>query len=94
MNSEKGTIQLTFVYKGESHVIQTYPNQYYSLMTLISDMLGIRGFGICCGMGSCGTCIVQLSNSYTSHKNTLLACDVPINDELANTIITIPDKFY
>jgi aerobic-type carbon monoxide dehydrogenase small subunit (CoxS/CutS family) len=88
------TIQLTLVYLGESHRIQTDTTTYYSLITLISDHLSIPGFGLCCGMGSCGTCRIQLDDSYYSVKRQVLACGVPVNDALSNTCIFIPENTY
>ena len=88
------TIQLTLHHLGESHRVQTSPGQYYSLMTLISHHLAISGFGLCCGMGSCGTCLVQIAQQNSPIKKTVLACDVQINDGLSNVHITIPDKIY
>lgn len=94
MMTEKKTIQLTLVYLDESHRIQTDTRSYHSLMTLISDHLAIPGFGLCSGMGSCGTCVVQLADSASSLKRPVLACRVQINDMLSNSHIFIPDKVY
>jgi aerobic-type carbon monoxide dehydrogenase small subunit (CoxS/CutS family) len=94
LHTEKHTILFTLFHKGETYPVQTYPNEYYSLMTLISDRLTIPGFGLCCGMGSCGTCIVQISNKYSAVKRQVLSCGVSINDDLANTQIIIPDVIY
>ncbi|MEO6521221.1 MAG: 2Fe-2S iron-sulfur cluster-binding protein [Mucilaginibacter sp.] len=94
MSIEKNTILLVVYYRDESYPIQTYPNECYSLMTLISDKLAILGFGLCCGMGSCGTCLVQISDQYTTLKKNVLACDIRVNDNLANTHIIIPDNGY
>lgn len=82
-NEEKNTIVLTLVLNGEEYQIQTREKQYFSLMTLISDNLSILGFGLCSGMGSCGTCLVEIDGRYT------LACEVPVTDELANSRIII-----
>lgn len=91
---EKNTILLTLNYLGESYQIQTRPGEYHTLMTLISDHLAIPGFGLCCGMGSCGTCVVQISSSGSQIKRSVLACDIEINDALSNSQIDIPDKVY
>jgi hypothetical protein len=63
-------------------------------MTLISDYLAIPGFGLCCGMGSCGTCMVEISEINTVIKRSTLSCDVQVNDELANTKIFIAATIY
>jgi aerobic-type carbon monoxide dehydrogenase small subunit (CoxS/CutS family) len=95
MNSEgRVTIQLTLIYLGENYRLQTYPGQFHSLMTLISDHLAIPGFGLCCGMGSCGTCLVELAESQTSLKKPVLACGIQVNDELSNTYVFVPDSVY
>jgi hypothetical protein len=91
MGIEKTPIQLTLIYKGETNRLQTYPNQYHSLMTLISDNLAVPGFGLCSGMGSCGTCVVQISDNFGAVKRNVLACDIHINDSLANACVYIPD---
>lgn len=92
--NEKNTIIFTLVYKGEEYLVQTSRNQYHTLMTLISYYLAMPGFGLCCGMGSCGTCMVEISEKNTAIKRSTLSCDVQINDELANTTIFISTQFY
>jgi aerobic-type carbon monoxide dehydrogenase small subunit (CoxS/CutS family) len=88
------TILFTLHYLGNSHRIQTFPGQYHSLMSLISDNLAIPGFGLCCGMGSCGTCLVQIIAQQSVIKRNVLSCSTLINDDLSNTDIMIPDKIY
>jgi aerobic-type carbon monoxide dehydrogenase small subunit (CoxS/CutS family) len=94
MPADERNIPLTLIYKGETYRINTYANEYHSLMTLISDHLAISGFGLCCGMGSCGTCMVEIANKYSLITRFVLACDISINDELANTQITVTDQRY
>lgn len=86
-NAEKNTILFRLLYKDEEVQVQTSRNQYYSLMSLISDYLEISGFGLCSGMGSCGTCAVKIDGMRS------LSCDVPVNDELANTRIVIQKAY-
>lgn len=93
MPANENIIIFKVSYQGHITEIQTYPNQYYSLMTLISDQLAIPGFGLCSGMGSCGTCLVQISNGYHSGVKNVLACAVSVNDELANALVTISGVF-
>jgi aerobic-type carbon monoxide dehydrogenase small subunit (CoxS/CutS family) len=92
--ADRRTIGLTLHYLGESHQVQTYAGEHYSLMTLISHHLAIPGFGLCCGMGSCGTCIVQLADTPLAVKRAVLACGIQVNDGLANAHIFIADKAY
>lgn len=92
--TNKGNIPLTLIYQGETHLIWTYTNAYHSLMPLISDHLAISGFGLCCGMGSCGTCMVKMGNKYSTVTRHVLSCDIQINDSLSNTEITIPAERY
>lgn len=84
---EKNTILFNLVYRDQQVQVQTRPNQYYSLMGLIVDHLDTPGFGLCSGMGSCGTCVVEIDGI----RN--LSCEVAITDELANSGIIIPDVF-
>ena len=74
--------------------MQTNHNAYPSLMSLVCDYLGPAGFGLCCGMGSCGTCVVQINHPGSQVNRSVLACDVAINDELANANIIVPDRIY
>jgi succinate dehydrogenase/fumarate reductase-like Fe-S protein len=90
--AEKNTIMLTLVYQGKEYQVQTRRDQYYSLMTLISDHLSILEFGLCCGMGSCGTCGVEIKDKHSSIIQFALSCDVQVNDALANSIITVAAK--
>ena len=92
--AEKAIIQLTLVYKAEETRIHTFPNQYLSLMTLISDHLPINGFGLCSGMGSCGTCLIHIQRKQMSFRTSWLACRVAITDDLTSTQIIIPDKIF
>lgn len=94
VEDEKNTIIFTLVYKGEEYRVQTSRNQYHTLMTLISDRLALTGFGLCCGMGSCGTCMVEICENHAAMKRSTLSCDVQVNDELANTTIFISTQFY
>lgn len=94
MIGTKKMIQLTLVYLGENYRVQIEPGQFHSLMTLISDHLAIPGFGLCCGMGSCGTCLVEIAESQASLKRPVLACGMPVNDELSNTFVFIGDSMY
>jgi aerobic-type carbon monoxide dehydrogenase small subunit (CoxS/CutS family) len=91
MEGQERNITLTLVFQDEREIIQVYPNEYHSLMTLISDHLAIPDFGLCCGMGSCGTCVVDLCDKYTKSKRKVFSCDIRINDTLANTEVYIPD---
>ena len=94
MTSEETTIMLTLVFDDKEYQVQTNRNQYHNLMTLIADHLSILGFGLCCGMGSCGTCMVEINEKYSSIKQFYLACDVQVNDALANSTIIIPSNSH
>ena len=86
MNQEKNTILFTLVYRGEEWPVQTSRNKYPSLMSLISAYLPMVGFGLCSGMGSCGTCVVEIDGMRS------FSCDVAVNDELANTRIVVAES--
>jgi len=91
---EKNTILFTLHHLGNSERIHTLPGQYHSLMSLICDKLAIPGFGLCCGMGSCGTCLVQITGHHSRIKRNVLSCSILINEDLSNTDIFIPDRIY
>lgn len=66
------SITLTVYYEGKTHSIQSYINEYRSLMTLLYDKIYIDDdFGECKGMGRCGTCVIQILNP----KNAITLCD-------------------
>jgi 2Fe-2S ferredoxin len=56
-------ITISVGYEGELYTIETYPNEYRSLMMLIYDKIGPEDFGDCLGMGRCGTCLVRIIES-------------------------------
>lgn len=61
-----------------NYEIKTFPNEYRSLMMLIFDRIGPEEFGVCLGMGKCGTCLVEVIQSHTltnfdrNERNTLM----------------------
>jgi ferredoxin len=89
VNTEKNTIIFRLSYDGATNVIQTHKDQYESLMCLISEYLNISRFGVCYGGGSCKTCGVILKESHNFEKKFVLACEVKIDDELANKSVII-----
>jgi hypothetical protein len=88
---DKFTIIFTLNYLGKEYPVYTYRNEYYSLMPLISHYIGVSGFGLCSGMGSCGTCMIEISEKGSMTKRSTLSCDMPINEELANVTVYISD---
>ncbi|ATP55618.1 ferredoxin [Pedobacter ginsengisoli] len=71
-------ISLTVIWDGISYELQTFPNEYRSLMMLIFDRIGPEEFGVCLGMGKCGTCLVEVIQGHTltdfdRNENTTLA---------------------
>jgi aerobic-type carbon monoxide dehydrogenase small subunit (CoxS/CutS family) len=94
MTTEKNTIILTLIHEGGEYQVQTTKDQYHTLMVLISDHLSLLDFGLCCGMGSCGTCMVEISEKHSPIKEFVLACEVQIGDDLANARVTIPESNY
>ncbi|WP_035333300.1 2Fe-2S iron-sulfur cluster-binding protein [Dyadobacter crusticola] len=73
----------TIVFNGKEYQVQAGENRHFSLMSLISEQLAIPGFGLCSGMGSCGTCIVEMNG------RNALSCSVAIDHSLANAVIRI-----
>jgi hypothetical protein len=85
---EKNTILFTLLYRDDEYRIQTRNGQYHSLMGLISDQLPMSGFGLCSGMGSCGTCLVVIDGM------PALSCAVQVNDDLANTRVEVMEEYF
>jgi ferredoxin len=94
MDFTKPTIFCKLVYPGGEYAVQTYRNQYYSLMTLVAGYTGMPGFGICSGMGSCGTCRVSIYDAYNKDGRSVLSCDTRVDDELSNTVIVVDGNDY
>jgi aerobic-type carbon monoxide dehydrogenase small subunit (CoxS/CutS family) len=88
MNIKKYTILFTLIYREEEYQIQSRLGQYHSLMSLISDQLPTSGFGLCSGMGSCGTCLVVIDGT------PALSCAVQVNDDLANTRVEMKEDYF
>lgn len=63
--------------------IQASRNTYQSLMTLIADRFYLAEFGLCCGMGSCGTCEVVINGRKT------LACETAVDDSLTHCRVVV-----
>ncbi len=95
MSPEKKTILLTLVYKGREYPVYTAHDEYYSLMSLISDHADIPAFGLCSGMGSCGTCMVEIRGRNLPGGYRALSCGIPVDDALANVVVTVQeDRCY
>lgn len=94
MSTEKPTIIFTLIYSGIETSVYAYRNQYYSLMTLISDYMSPNGFGRCSGMGSCGTCMIDIYTKSGNLMKSTLSCNMQIDDHLANSKIIVPEKCY
>lgn len=95
VSPEKKTILFTLVYKEEQYPVRTAPAEFPSLMSLISQHIYVSGFGLCSGMGSCGTCMVTIRSRQHHYTFTHgLSCAIAITDELANTEIIIPEEYY
>ena len=94
MNSKDRTIIFTIFYLGVDYKVHAYENEFYSLMNIISDRAGVANFGLCSGMGSCGTCFVEICDKLHGNKEIVLSCGIKINAELANVEIWIQDSVY
>jgi hypothetical protein len=93
MNPEENNLKFTLLFKEMEFLVRTRRHEYFSLMSLISDRLSLPDFGICSGMGSCGTCIVEISPKNTDLKRSFLSCEVQVDEALENVAITIyPDR--
>jgi Na+-transporting NADH:ubiquinone oxidoreductase subunit NqrF len=87
VKSEKESIRFIVVYDEENYQVQTWQDQYASLMSLLSDQFQMSGFGICGGGGSCGTCGVEIIENCSGQRKLTLSCEIEINDKLANQIV-------
>lgn len=92
--TEKRTLLFTLSYNGKQYPVQAVRKEYTSLMRLISGYLGIPGFGLCSGMGSCGTCMVTITGKGRHKGSSTLSCATPVDDELANAVVMITDGYY
>jgi 2Fe-2S ferredoxin len=63
MEKFRNDIVVHVFYEGQEYKLNTYPNEYRSLMMLIYDRIYTEGFGECLGMGKCGTCLVEIISS-------------------------------
>lgn len=68
-------------------------NAHHSLMTVVSDRLGIPGFGLCNGMGSCGTCMVRISRHAQQHGYIAQSCKVSVDQALEGSCIIVEGDF-
>lgn len=97
-------ITFTVAYEDTEHRLQTYNAEYRNLRDLIADKLFIDGFGECGGVGRCATCLVQIDEMPASwerneqvtltkagiiNPKVRLACQIFVNDELANARVVI-----
>ena len=89
MTEEKNTIFFTLNYEGRTYQIQTREDKYDSLMCLLSENFNLNCFGICYGGGCCKTCGVVISEPAAGSRKFILSCEVPIDDEIANKVISI-----
>jgi 2Fe-2S ferredoxin len=87
MDKHLNDIVIHVIHEGQEHKLNTYPNEYRSLMMLIYDRIYTEDFGECLGMGKCGTCLVEIISSIheLSHYNrneqaTLLRANVQSGD--------------
>lgn len=58
--NNKNKISLFVIENNNKNAIETYVNEYASLMFLLKDKLFLDDFGACGGVGRCATCIVDI----------------------------------
>lgn len=100
----RNSITCIVIYDGTEHRLQTYHAEYRNLRDLVADRLFIEGFGDCGGLGRCATCLVEIDerpvDGDRNEEATLrkagihdpkvrLACQIAIDDDLANARIII-----
>ena len=54
------TIRVYVLVEGKEFILDTFPNEYASLMMLIFDKIYPENFGDCKGIGRCGTCHIKI----------------------------------
>ncbi len=89
MHNRNNIIVIILDHEGNTYQVQTREGEYESLMCLISEHLPLRSFGICYGGGCCGICGVMINDNDTGLKKFILSCEVQIDDEIANSVVTI-----
>jgi hypothetical protein len=88
MENENNDIRFTVIFRGKYLPVYTCSNEYDSLLSLISDLVSVSGFGVCYGGGSCGTCGVRISEQFADSK-IVLSCETQISHELEQKIIRV-----
>ena len=106
MRYSQNYLVFTLVSAGQEHRLQSHVGEYRNLRDLISDKLFLDNFGECGGMVRCATCLVEvhgidaamnrnepatLSKAGIIQSNVRLACQIPVDDDLANTIVILLD---
>jgi 2Fe-2S ferredoxin len=104
MTSPRNPITFTVIYEETEHRLLSYHSEYRNLRDLILDKIFIDGFGECGGIGRCATCLVKISDRPKDRErneqvtltkagvidsSVRLSCQIPIDDELSNAVVTI-----
>jgi 2Fe-2S ferredoxin len=63
---KRKAIFLNIEHEGIVEQVETFPNEYRSLMMLIFDRICPEDFGECAGMGKCGSCTVLIVEDPTA----------------------------
>jgi len=98
MDRSPNKINIVINYDQERYEIQTYPNEYRSLMMLIYDKIGVEGFGECLGMGKCSTCVVEIINcrqsptGYERNEDAALLKNIWANENIRLSCQLIIDE--
>jgi aerobic-type carbon monoxide dehydrogenase small subunit (CoxS/CutS family) len=82
-------IRFTVIHSNSSVNIGIEKNEYFSLLTLISEKFQIPGFGLCNGMGSCGTCMVRIKYKGNTSCFYLQACQIACDELLDGAEVSI-----
>ncbi len=92
--NEPDNLSFTLVFNDEQYAVHTSVHASVSLMGLIAGRLGLPGFGLCSGMGSCGTCRVSICDKRDRVQGEALSCMLTINQSLNGCFIILPEIFY
>jgi hypothetical protein len=82
-------VAFKILHAGCEVVVTAREDQYFSLMSLIVDKIPVQNFGICSGMGSCGTCAVSVYDCNGKFRKTTLSCQIRLDHDLDDSRIVL-----
>lgn len=90
---EKRTLQLRIQLDTEEiYTVHTYAKEYASLMDLIAGTCQLPRFGLCSGVGRCGTCLVEICAAGALLPDHRLSCETVVDLSLSNAVIHVSQR--